>query len=317
MKEKEKIVSFDGYKNKKEKQKNEFKKGLSVVVKQPKEGQEVKIQQIRDFKREEDKENRIKERNGRLALIGILASAIGGATILGIAGCESKEEQSKKEQAKYIQKLVENSMEKEEISTEDIIKQVINQMETKEEVKSFMDNLYIELYEQETGDTDLTTEYIEIEDDRSCQNLAYLDQETNEMILHGGEPYTVEAKLEDEGVSYTTINDVDAYRVRKDGKIIDTMAYNSGEYYIAKEGLQYDQYDENYVSILQKMGRVIPAGLEYARKIESTKLSDNDRRLLKNEFIDSLQEFIENENEVEIENLTAKEPAIEEDDLEL
>lgn len=314
-KKENKIVSFEEYKDKKEKQ-NKFKKDLSVIVKQPKEGQEAEKQKLRDYKIEQDKEARTRERNKR-ALIAALA----GVVVIGGGGCAIASQNNKKEQAEYAKEIVERNNEEnrnnEEMSKEDIIQQAINQMKIKEEVMSFITNLYIELYEQETGDTELTTKNIEIPDDRSCQNLAYLDEETNEIILHGGEPYTVEEKLKNEGVSYTVIDEVDAYRVRKNGKTIDTMVYKSGECYSAKEGLQYEQYDENYISILQKMGKVITTGLEYARKIESTQLSDTDIRILKNEFSEALKDFVENEKEVEIENLTAKQPTIEEDDLEL
>ncbi len=314
-KEENKIVSFDGYKNKKEKKQNEFKKGLSVVVKQPIEGQEAKKQQIRDFQIEKKKEKRIEQRNKRVVMAGVsLAGAIAAA--VGIVGCEQTKEQKEQEQAKYVKKLVEqNTMENEEMTKEEIIRKVVDAMEITEDVKNFMNNMYIELTEQQTGNTELTTENIEFADSRSCQNLAYLDEEKNEIILHSGDPYGTIEKLKKAGISYNTIEDVDVYRVRKNGETIDTMAYKAEKYYQAKEGAQYEQYDENYISILQKMGRVVPTGLEYARKIEATNISDNDKILLKNQFISSLEKFFEKENEVEMENLIPDEP-IEQDEEE-
>ena len=304
MKKEEKVINFQEYK--KEKRREEFAKKIEyvgeiqipeqylVVGRENQNRKEIPRQSfendIKTVRRENQNKQKVKKEKRKIkkivraeaiVLVGLVAVAVG----VKIHSDRSVKEIQQEQQNKKIKA-------NKEMSQEDMIKQAVNKMKTKEDVWSLLNNMYVELHEQETGDTEVT--------------------------LHGKTPDATKQKLENDGISWHKEYDVDAYRVRKDGKIIDIMVHmNDGKLAQAKEGEQYEEYDENYVSILQKMGKVVPAGLKYAQKIEEKNIRDSEIAVLKRDFIDSLQEFVKNENEIEIENLTAKEPAIEEDDLEL
>ncbi len=323
MKKEEKVINFQEYK--KEKRREEFAKKIEyvgeiqipeqylVVGRENQNRKEIPRQSfendIKTVRREKTNKQKIKKivRAEAIILAGLLAFA-GGAKIHSDRSLKQMHQEQKEMQEVKASK---------EMSTEDSIKQVVNEMKTKENVWSLLNNMYVELMEQETGGTELTTKDIEFGSQKENQDYVFVNNETGEITLHGETPDATKQKLENEGVSWREEYDVDVYRVRKDGKIIDTMVYMNGKYGQAKEGDQYGEYNDNYISILQKMGKVVPAGLEYAKKIEEKNVRDSEIAQLKREFIDALQEFVENENEIKIENLTAKEPEIEEDDLEL
>ena len=330
MKKEEKVINFQEYK--KEKRREEFAKKIEyvgeiqipeqylVVGRENQNRKEIPRQSfendIKTVRRENQNKQKVKKEKRKIkkivraeaiVLVGLVAVAVG----VKIHSDRSVKEIQQEQQNKKIKA-------NKEMSQEDMIKQAVNKMKTKEDVWSLLNNMYVELHEQETGDTELTTEDIELGSHKEPQDYVFVNNETGEVTLHGKTPDATKQKLENDGISWHKEYDVDAYRVRKDGKIIDIMVHmNDGKLAQAKEGEQYEEYDENYVSILQKMGKVVPAGLKYAQKIEEKNIRDSEIAVLKRDFIDSLQEFVKNENEIEIENLTAKEPAIEEDDLEL
>lgn len=315
-----KIVDFNKYKEEKsyQQRREAFAKKVQYIgeIQVPEQGfaeNDVKeVQRKSTNKKKIKAEKRKVKKIVRAEVLGLAGLILVGGAV-GVAKYHSNKNLKSLNQAK--QEAMENQ-EKEEMSVEETIRKEINKMDSKD-VRDFISNIYIELLEQQTKDTELTTEDIEFGSGEEYQDYVFVNNETGEITLHGKAPDVTKQKLENNGVSWHEEYDVNAYRVRKEGKIIDTMVYMDGKYTQAKEGNQYEEYDDNYTSILQKMGEVVPAGLKYAKKIEEKNVRESEIALLKKEFIDSLQKFVENEKEVEIENLTAKQPTIEEDDLEL
>lgn len=98
--------------------------------------------------------------------------------------------------------------EKLKVKTNEEITKEIEGLETSEDVLAYLKNLYIEEYENKTGDTSLTTEDIEIRFE-DTQNYAYIiNGETEEIVLHGKNPYETENKLKEQGKEYYTADNL-------------------------------------------------------------------------------------------------------------
>ncbi len=183
--------------------------------------------------------------------------------------------------------------------------QEINELQTEEEVLKFLKDMYIENYEQITGDNTRTTEDIRIYGD-VYQDDVFVNNETGEIITHGNQPNETKQKLENAGISYDTQHNVKTYEVRKPTKdaegnitnetIIDSVVIKNGEPVKVTQG---DTYGQPYISVLEKMGTTIPRGLEYLEQIERG--DEFSKGISKDRFIDSVKEL-----EISKENQTLK-----------
>lgn len=90
-----------------------------------------------------------------------------------------------------------------------------------------------------------------------------------------------------DGISYERIENLKVYKVYNTrGDIIDCITMKDGE---PKKVTVGEQYGQNTVSILEKMGSVIPTGLDCIECIESGKESNISAG--KANFMKSLEEF--------------------------
>lgn len=135
------------------------------------------------------------------------------------------------------------------------IEEEIEQLENKQEILNYIKNMYIESYEEQTGDNTLTTADIKIK--VGHESYIYMDNNTKEIITHGEKPDLTIQMLEENNVSYSAENcDLEKiYKVYgKDGKIIDCMTFDGEEATKVIPGDQYSDMKE-YKSTFVEMGK--------------------------------------------------------------
>lgn len=243
--------------------------------------------------------------------------AIGGtiaATTSLAVGCGAEKDAQeanniKVEQESNFKDQIKYDVEKEaNQATEQSNVEKANQLKTAEEVKEFLKDVWIEQYKEKTGDTAVSAKDIEIPS-VSYQDYVYINEKTGEIITHGEKPEETEQKLKRDGISYTTEDDVQVYKIVKvnekgeEEKVLDciTLQSKDGKTVPAKVILG-DQYeDKEYTSIIAEMGMVIPCGVDYAGNLE--KGNENDIAVGKKEFVKAVQEF---ENGKQNQNATQK-----------
>ena len=231
-------------------------------------------------------------------IFGIGATAAifaGGAKLLESGKAESSKSQSETNiEETNIKEIYKVDLEQLETQA----KKEIDQLETQEDVLKFIKDRYIESYEQQTGDTTLTTQDIQIT--ISHENYVYIDEGTGEIITHGDKPYETVESLEENGVRYSTQNDeIRTYKVLKqdeenkdNNEIIDCMIIERGGRIRVIPGENYNQM-KDYKSVLAEMSqeewKVISTALDYHTNF------DNDKEGEKEKFKNRLIEALENE----------------------
>ena len=241
--------------------------------------------------------NKILEKTKRGAAIGGLIGMAATATLT--TGCGDKNKDFK-QQYQYDVETPDLGKDNKQGKEQDTITDRVDHLKTEQDVTDLLNDIYIDA----TGDDTLKAEDITISGPKN-QSFVYVNKETGEMITHGEYPDEVVKKLKNDGVSYTTKDDVDVYRVEhKNGKVIDCMTLQS------KDGktepvkvIIGDQYDEPYESTLVKLKYIIPAGLKCKKYIETKRMSDIT--VSKVELKKALEEFDnKKENQKEIEEKT-------------
>ncbi len=176
------------------------------------------------------------------------------------------------------------------------IETIVDNLKTQEDVIRYLKNEYIEEYEKKMGNTDLTTQDIEILE--SYQNVIYRDNNTGEYITHAGNIYDTKDMMEKQGISYEEKTCVKVYEVHHGDEIIDAMVLESrpqenGEnkkipVKVIIGGSSYKPYD----STLVEMGTVISEGIKYWDNIEKDEVS---KEMTKKPFIEALKEWKQKE----------------------
>lgn len=130
----------------------------------------------------------------------------------------------------------------------------------------YLKNEYIEEYEKVTGDTELTTDDIEMI--RSNQDYVMVTED-GIVVTHGATPDTVKNKLENDGHEYSIEYEQVAYYIKEksgDQKVIDgVIIMNDKDGNIELKRLVHgDNYDEmiNSVSAAVNLGSLIPDGMD-------------------------------------------------------
>lgn len=221
------------------------------------------------------------ERRSNLKKAGIIlgTAATAGAVLFASSG-------TKEETVPTPKPTIEASEEPGKIND---IKEEVNNLENEEAVLRFLKNEYIENYEKITGDDTLTTEDITIT--YNYENYVYINDTTGEIITHGENIKNTTQSLQNDGVSYTTKDNVKVYKIKtkEDGKVIDcmTLQNQNGETKPVKV-IVGDQYEEskNNNSILVEMGMVIPNGIDYMENMEKDEAS---QEITKKDFIKALE----------------------------
>ncbi len=231
----------------------------------------MKKRKTAKIKRENKKK---KIRRGMLSIAGIA-----GAAVLTIGGCYGRNTKPKENNKSDVtkQEEIQVTTKKERLKIE------------KENLLAFLKDMYIEQLEQVSGNAIITTEDIKLET-ATYEDYAFVNAGTGEIITHGDEPTTTEQKLINDGVSYDRIENLKVYKVYNTrGDIIDCITMKDGE---PKKVTIGEQYGINTVSILDKMGSVIPDGMDCIGYLESGK--ESDISVGKANFMKSLEKFEKN-----------------------
>lgn len=249
------------------------KQVLDIVTEEMNKREKIIEKMKRKIIKKENKKKKI-----RIGMMGIA-----GALALTIGGCYTKltdKEPSKKESA-VEQEGISFTSRKEKLKIE------------KENLLAFLKNLYIEQYEEITGDTTKTTEDITLK--TSYENYVFINMYTGEIITHGDEPALTEQKLMNDAVSYIRKDNLKLYKVyNTQGEIIDCVTMKDG---IPTKVTIGEQYGQNTTSILDKMQSVIPDGIDCIDYIEGGKESNISAGKAK--FMKSLENFEKNKKEIE------------------
>lgn len=163
------------------------------------------------------------------------------------------------------------------LSQEEIIEKEIEELDSSKEVERYMKDAYIEAYEQMTGDENINTSQIEIDD--SYQNYVYV-LDDGRIVTHGDYPYETEAKLKADGLNYDIDYDIRIYTVNgatKDAMTSDGKQVILGNNY---EGMK----NENSVLANSKVGNVIKEAHQYKELLERIE-NGSDSEIVKNECV--------------------------------
>lgn len=149
----------------------------------------------------------------------------------------------------------------------------IKALKTPEEVLQYLKNMYIEQYEEMTGDKDLTTADIEL--DVYLKNLYKVENKSNQEYLST----TAEPNVKVYQVKNTKKNVIDCVSLEsEDGKTVPFEVIMS---------TSIDSPIDN--SVLATMGTAIPEGLNYVETMEQS--NENDRVDSQRKFIKAVKEF--------------------------
>lgn len=286
------VISFEEKKRQieQERQKEEKKQAKRQQI--PKEN-------IKLTKKQKQKARKRARRN--LAIGGILAAlGITGLTIVGtkllpegepktpVDVEQENNNQDRTNEFKDKYKVNENEL----IQSESEVVKEVKELQNADDVLAYLKNMYIEKYEEKTGDETLTTNDIKII--QSLQNYVYIDNETGDIITHGELPEETEKVLAQDNVSYDIEYDLETYQVQNsDGQTIDmiTMENIDGQTTPIKviPGNQYNKM-KDYDSVLDEMGSIIPEGIYYMDHLE-----DENAR---NEFISAIEK-VQKQQEVQ------------------
>ncbi len=261
---------------------------------------------------EKEKRNvrrKIHKKLARMVKIGGLLSLLGISTVLAGTKLISapKEETTNQQEISDKEKTPQQKFKekyKSDVTISDVRKE-INELQDKEDILHYLKNIYIEKYEEKTGDTTLKTNDIKII--YNTENYAYYDKNTGNIYTHGDYPKNTEQKLADNGIEYGVIDDtLKIYRVEdNDGKVIDCMSmqYKEGKD-VPTKVIYSNQDTNNYESILsddEYMAKALEEGLNY--------YEDYDNEQAKERFIEALEQLNMKENTVSknIENIDSEE----------
>ncbi len=155
----------------------------------------------------------------------------------------------------------------------------IKALKTPEEVLQYLKNMYIEQYEEMTGDKDLTTADIEL--DVYLKNLYKAENKPNQEYLST----TAEPNVKVYQVKNTKKNVIDCVSLEsEDGKTVPVEVLMEGSI---------------YNSVLATMGTAIPDGLKYVKAMEQSNESDRVDRQRK--FIKAVKEVQKTKDNQKIE----------------
>jgi hypothetical protein len=164
----------------------------------------------------------------------------------------------------------------------------VEELENKDDLLNFLKDLYIEEYENKTGDTTLDTSDIKIIEENN--NYIYQNTQTGEFITHDELPAQTEQMMKENNISYTIKEDVDVYQVKNnDDEIIDAMVVDEqkgpAKYIKAIPGNSYNEM-KDYESTLTDLGEVISTGLRYWEFYDQS-----NNQVVKKQFIEALNKF--------------------------
>ena len=247
-------------------------------------------------KKQNKKQNKLwKKIKKWLAALGIGV----GVTTLAISAGEATKtnepviEKPNDEKDEFKEGLKVENLETIKTNKEKITEEIEN-LKTPEEVLAYLKNLYIEEYENKTGDTSLTTEDIEI---NMLENSTYeyKDINTREIITHGDYPQVTEDNVLENGTQFESEkqqNPVYMIKNIETRKTIDGMTYYTDEnkekvFVKAYDGNYYNEMKENDITVLKDLNDVIIEGMEVWENSEKDRTS----------FVEAVEKYTANQKE--------------------
>ena len=282
------VISF-------EEKKRQIRQERQKEVKRQAKKQQIPNRNVKLTKKQKQKARKRARR--KLAIGGILAAL--GITGLVYTGTKLLPEGEPKapvnvENENNSQDKTNEFKDKYKVNEDDLIKneseveKEVKELENADDVLAYLKNLYIEKYEEKTGDETLTTNDIKIM--QNFQNYAYIDKETGDIITHGELPLETEKALAQNNVSYDIEYDLGTYQVQNlDGQTIDMITMDGQTPIKVIPGNQYNEM-KDYDSVLDEMGSIIPEGIYYMDHLE-----DENAR---NEFISAIEK-VQKQQEVQ------------------
>lgn len=172
-------------------------------------------------------------------------------------------------------------------------KKEIDEITTSQEALNYFKNMYIEEYEKETGDSQLTTADIKILE--TAQSYVYvLDDGT--IVTHGDVPDITEQAITNDGHEYTSKENKNIYEVSlaENGKVIDAGISNDNQ---MEKVIPGDRYSEmkDYQSILSKMG---PITSDVYKLMEAIDNPDKDTSVEKENLLKHVVEYKNNSKSI-------------------
>ena len=139
------------------------------------------------------------------------------------------------------------------------------------ETEDFLKMMYVELQRQMEVNTELTEDQI-ILNKPQYQRTIFVNNETGEYITHSGAPDVIEQKLRQDGIHYSTEENVKIYTIENTkGDIIDEITLKHD---MPKKVIIGSQYEKPYNSVLIEMGEVYVDGLAYMQYLEKGDKTD-------------------------------------------
>lgn len=315
----------------KERINDEFKSYISKEEKQI--GEKLSKEEIRELRKEffETRGRKIIEEEARkarrkatvLALVGALGiGGVGGYTlgtrdakILGITEGEkgrveinmdevkedvniSNEKENRDKHSIFVDGIKYSPSESDtkdtdEPTPEEKIAEEIKGLDSAEEIDAYLANMYIEAYEQQTGDEKLNTSDIRIS--QNSESYVYV-LDDGQIVSHGDLSYETEKQIEADGKSHDEVRrDVKIYSVEltETGETIDEMTTK------LERVIPGENYTNmwNYDSVLVDMGEIIQKAFrlkELLKELESNPGNEYIEGVYENtqeELVESVVEY--------------------------
>ena len=214
------------------------------------------------------------------------------------------EEENKDKRAIFVDGLKYQAPEEQEPTKEEIIAEEIRKLDSAEEIDEYLANLYIEAYEQQTGDKKLNTSDIQINE--NYESYIYV-LDDGQLVSHGDLPYETEKQIKADGKSISgSIDDnVRIYYVKltETGKTIDEMTTNLER---VIPGENYTEMKDND-SVLCDIAEITERSFELKKVLKELKNDSNNEYIrtvyqnTQNELAKAVNEFYDGKEAQEVE----------------
>ena len=266
------------------------KRNFFIRITKEKSKEEIKnAQKELGRKLNRDEKHKIIMKNAKKARFRTFLFAIAGTAVVGggvyllTSGNEQPEKQTQEETMIETESKEQSFRDSLKVySQEEKIAQEVAELDTVQEIKEYLKNMYIEAYEQKNGEVDLNTSDIQITS--NSESYLYV-LEDGQLVSHGDFPDQTEKQIQEDGKNYKdTISDIDTYNVKlaSTGKIIDSMTTGLDQ---VIPGENYNEMKE-YDSVLVDMGEITEKAFTLMELVEGLE-NDSSNEYLKQSYRDT------------------------------